>query len=173
MVEGQAVLGMRFRYQVMDWIDEHALVRIPLRMFCIAALVSLAVRCAPEPAQGQCVPGDNNGDGGFSMSDVVYAISYIFGGGAAPVACPCPESFFLFDGEFPTAVETYYDDSNWIWSQFGALQLRQEHGVRMVYRINGPDSSRSIYWLVPDSAREMLNAAVDSMDFHGMWRIEP
>jgi hypothetical protein len=42
--------------------------------------------------------GDANGDGGIDISDVVFVISYIFSGGAAPGDCSTPQGLGDADG---------------------------------------------------------------------------
>jgi hypothetical protein len=44
---------------------------------------SMVTLCGPDPMTN-CRPGDANGDGTAGISDAVYVITYIFGGGAKP-----------------------------------------------------------------------------------------
>lgn len=55
--------------------------------------------------------GDANGSGSVTMSDVVYLINYIFGGGPAPAICPeiCADSCVV-DSTVQTVVA---DDNRW------------------------------------------------------------
>lgn len=53
--------------------------------------------------------GDANGSGSVTMSDAVYIINYIFGGGAAPVPCDCLQ----FDGK------EIVEDTNWVRARVG------------------------------------------------------
>lgn len=76
----------------------------------IAILIMLAVCCSAIYASAHAQSGgDANGSGSVTMSDVVYIINYIFGGGPAPVACPCLQ----FDGKM------IVDDTNWVRARVG------------------------------------------------------
>ena len=138
----------RLKYEVMDWIDEHAAVRIPLLVVCVLAMAGLALQC--PGAKAECVSGDPDGNGIVTIGDAVWLINYIFAGGPEPVACGCPESFFLFDNRIPQAVETFYADSNWEEAYIGGRTFVKGGPVRYVYSI-GPDSQPSHFFLVPDT----------------------
>jgi len=73
-------------------------------------LLFLLVCLLPSPLYAS-TPGDANGSGTVTMSDVVYLIQYIFGGGAAPVPCDCPA--LQFDGR------AIVDDTNWVRARVG------------------------------------------------------
>lgn len=143
----------RLKYQVMDWIDEHDAVRVPLMVICILAVCGLAGQCGEAKASGG---GDPDGSGITTMSDCVYLINYIFAGGPEPVACGCPESFFLFDNQIPQAVETYYEDSNWIEAYIGGRTFVKGGPVRYVYAI-GPDSQPSWFFMIPDTVEFVVD----------------
>ncbi|MEO2184478.1 MAG: hypothetical protein ABGY43_19490 [bacterium] len=70
-----------------------------LRILKISLLVSVVVllnamttllfvqNAVPASAGPQCVDGDVNGDAAVDITDPIYLLSYIFGGGPEPVAC--------------------------------------------------------------------------------------
>lgn len=128
---------------------------------CVVTIVGILIVYAliiiqatkANPPQTSLIPGDANGDGRFTMSDVVYSINYIFGGGPGPVPLECPTVYFLFDDVIPQVVETYYLDTAWIWWEVGNHRFyRAEDIVRRVYLV-GPDSQPRWYFMVPDTAR--------------------
>lgn len=169
----------RLKYEVMDWIDEHTAVRVPLVVTCILAVCGLVLRCgnikagegiptnagpgasplrntdlgsrqAGDQASPLRIGGDLDGNGQVDISDCVWLINYIFAGGPEPVACECAKSFFLFDDRIPQVVETYYVDSNWEEVYIGGRTFVRGGPVRRVYSI-GPDSQPSWFLMVPDT----------------------
>lgn len=120
----------------------------------IVGAIIFATMLLPAILRAQPInSGDANGSGSISMSDPVYLINYIFGGGPAPVPFECPTVFFLFDDVIQQVVETYYLDTAWIWWEVGGHRFyRAEDIVRRVYSV-GPDSQPRWYFMVPDTAR--------------------
>lgn len=62
-------------------------------------------------AVGASVPGDVDCTGTVNISDLVYLVGYMFGGGAAPQPCPAvpiPDSTYT-DGLFKAYVHTEVD----------------------------------------------------------------
>lgn len=102
----------------------------------------------------QIVPpntGDCDGNGIVTMSDCVWLINYIFGGGDQPRPCKCVEpSFFLFDDQIDQVFTTLYVDTNWISYDAGGRTFYRGGPVIRVYSI-GPDSQPTWWNMIPDS----------------------
>ena len=55
-------------------------------MFLCMTPSGVVADCPGAPGK-PCGNGDVNGDGNIDIADAIYLLSYLFGGGAAPVAC--------------------------------------------------------------------------------------